>query len=500
MFRSVFTKYITVFMLIIIISFLIQISIISTLIGSYSDTSRELALTKAADAVSSYLISATESTRFNTIEKYINNFQVTIKRNIHMMFVYRGDLSVIITDFDGMVLFSSGDGVPNIPDSYIDYDSPGTIIEKTYVSKEIMDSVFAGNCTFDKESAEGIFSNTKYFYGKPVYSDEPNMQCVVFACSSDAGMDELLESLINTSIMSSLWIMLAALIAVYFISERIVSPLKNMSHAAKSFAAGNFDVRVPVVGHDEVTELAIAFNNMANSLSNLEEMRSSFLANVSHDLRTPMTTISGFIDSILDGAISEAQHKHYLGIISVEVKRLSRLVNSLLDISKIQAGERKFTKTNFDICEMARQIIISMEKRIDEKKLDVIFDLQKDNMYVNADHDAIYQILYNICDNGVKFSRESGEYRISIQNQNKKIVVSVYNEGEGIPKEDLPFVFERFYKSDKSRGLDKTGIGLGLYIAKTIVDAHGEQIEAESEFGKYCEFKFTLEPAANPHA
>lgn len=486
-------------MLIIIISFIIQITIISTLIGGYSNTSREVSLTKAADAVASYFQSGTANTRFNTIEKYINSFTLTIQRNIHMMFAYKGDLSVIITDYSGKVIFSIGDGVPEIPDPDEEYDIMDDGSDSIYISEDIMSQVRETSYMFTPEDAEGIFSHAKYVYGRPVPHDDPDMRCIVFACSTDSGMDELLESLINTSIMSSLWIMLAALIAVYFISERIISPLKNMSYAAKSFSAGNFDVRVPVVGHDEVTELAIAFNNMANSLSNLEEMRSSFLANVSHDLRTPMTTISGFIDSIIDGAIPEEQHKHYLGIISVEVKRLSRLVNSLLDISKIQAGERKFNRTNFDICEMARQILISMEKRIDEKNLDVEFDAQNDNMYVNADHDAIYQILYNICDNGVKFASDGGKYRISIYNAGKKTKVSVYNEGEGLAKEDLPFVFERFYKSDKSRGLDKTGAGLGLYIAKTIVDAHGEHIEAESEYGKYCEFTFTLEPVVNSH-
>lgn len=177
-----------------------------------------------------------------------------------------------------------------------------------------------------------------------------------------------------------------------FLSDRVIGPIKSMRNAAKSFAAGNFDVRVPVVGHDEVAELASAFNNMANSLAHLEEMRNTFLENVSHDLRTPMTTISGFIDSILDGAIPPSQEKYYLNIISNEVKRLSRLVSTLLDITRMQAGERKFTKTAFDICEMARQILISMESHINDKKLIVEFNCDYENMYVNADRDAIHQI------------------------------------------------------------------------------------------------------------
>jgi len=219
---------------------------------------------------------------------------------------------------------------------------------------------------------------------------------------------------------------------------------------------------------------------------------------VSHDLRTPMTTISGFIDGILDGAIPPEKHNYYLEVIASEVRRLSRLVNKLLDITKIQAGERKFNMAPFDICEQAREIIISSEQRLEDKKLDVQFNADRDNMYVNADRDAIHQILYNLCDNGIKFAREGGVYEISIRESGNKVVVSVYNEGDGIPETDLPYVFDRFYKSDKSRGLDKTGVGLGLYIARTIIEAHKEKIWAESEYGKWCRFTFTLPKTSAP--
>jgi len=208
-----------------------------------------------------------------------------------------------------------------------------------------------------------------------------------------------------------------------------------------------------------------------------------------------MTTISGFVDNIIDGIIPPEKEKYYLGIISSEVKRLSRLVSSLLDISRIQAGDRKFHKAPFDICEMARQILISFETKIDQKRLDVEFECDEDKMLAFADRDAIYQILYNICDNGVKFSREGGKYRITITSADQpkgKLKVSVFNEGQGIAPADLPYIFERFYKSDKSRGLDKTGVGLGMYISRTIIDAHDERIWVTSDYGENCEFSFTL--------
>jgi signal transduction histidine kinase len=235
---------------------------------------------------------------------------------------------------------------------------------------------------------------------------------------------------------------------------------------------------------------------MADSLENLENMRNTFMANVSHDLRTPMTTISGFIDNILVGAIPPEEQPYYLGIIKEEVRRLSRLVSSLLDISRLQAGDRKFNISSFDICETARLILISFEQMIDEKKLDVDFECDEERIFVKADKDAIYQVLYNVCDNAVKFSSIGGKYKISItlaeENKQKKVRVSVYNEGEGIPEEDLPFVFERFYKADKSRGMDKKGVGLGMFISKTIIEAHGESIFVESKKDEFCQFTFTL--------
>ncbi|MBR3423492.1 MAG: HAMP domain-containing histidine kinase, partial [Clostridia bacterium] len=278
----------------------------------------------------------------------------------------------------------------------------------------------------------------------------------------------------------------------------LVSPIREMSRAAKEYASGRFDARVTVKGNDEIAELGTAFNNMAASLSSNEEMRRLFLANVSHDLRTPMTTISGFIDGMLDGAIPEDQRDYYLGVVASETRRLSRLVSSLLSITQIQAGERKFVKKPFDVCETCREIIISSEQRINERDLSVSLDCKSDNMYVLADKDAVHQIIYNLVDNAIKYSTKGTEFVISIKEEDNKIQVSVFNYGEGISEDDLPHVFERFYKTDKSRGLDKSGSGLGLYIAKTICEAHGERIYAESKHGSWCKFTFTLEKCTKP--
>jgi signal transduction histidine kinase len=206
-----------------------------------------------------------------------------------------------------------------------------------------------------------------------------------------------------------------------------------------------------------------------------------------------MTTISGFIDGINSGAIPPEKHEYYLGVISAEVHRLSRLVSQLLDISRLESGDRKFNFEDFDVAEVGRLILISFEQKIEDKKLDVEFDSENDEMPVVADKDAVYQVLYNLCHNAIKFSKEGGKFSIKISRFGVgKIRISVFDEGQSIPQDDIPMIFERFYKSDKSRGLDKSGVGLGLYICKTIKDAHEEEIHVESNENVGTEFWFTL--------
>ena len=314
----------------------------------------------------------------------------------------------------------------------------------------------------------------------------------LIVCYSAGSPNNLAIGTVKTIILASLWVMIASFVVIYFITEKIVAPIKQMTYATRNFAKGKFDVKTPVVGEDEIAELAVAFNSMADALANYEYMRSSFLANVSHDLRTPMTSIAGFIDGILEGAIPPEKQPYYLEIIGQEVKRLSRLVNTLLDISRMESGNRKFEKKPFDVCEMARIILLSFESKIDAKRLDVEFDAEEDRLMVFSDQDAINQVLYNICDNAVKFSKEGGKFQIKIKETFNKVIIKIYNEGEGIPNEDLPYVFDRFYKSDRSRGLDKTGVGLGLYICKTIMDNLEEDISVEGIYGQYCEFTIKL--------
>ena len=489
MFKSIFAKYLTTFMLILIVSIIISTSIITSLVNTYDGNNKNRVLENVTEGVVNIVVREYSGSDSDSFKRYVNEYSERIVTLLDAMASNLDDIVVFITDENGKVELVGGS---EYSETYADSDGHSLSVELA-IPGDVFAFVLGGETVKRNDDLDGFFGEKHRTYITPILTDEGKTVGAVMASTMRNDMDELLERMIKTIVISTLWLMLAALIAVYFMTERLVSPLRAMSRASKEFARGQFDVRVPVHGDDEVAQLAEAFNNMAGSLQRSEETRRLFLANVSHDLRTPMTTISGFIDSIISGAIPEEQIPHYLNVISSEVRRLSRLVTSLLDITKIQAGERTFAKTPFDICEMAREIIISSEQRLEEKHLDVQFDADYDNMFVNADRDAIHQVLYNLCDNAIKFSKEGGQYILSIKDiSSSKTEISIYNEGDGISPEDLPLVFDRFYKSDRSRGLDKTGVGLGLYISRTIIEAHGEKISVDSKYGEWCRFRFTL--------
>jgi len=475
-------------MCIIFLCIFLLASIIASIINTYGIGQRQDSLSFATESLADFITEDYKSYDGTVFTDYLYMAENDIRSVMNLLSGNIGNVLVFVTSNNGVVTVSGG--------------STGIILETEVVFKDDAHYVIPEDTLFtlkkygsfsDNSDLDGFFLEKNIISARSIYTVDGSYLGAVFVTTTDNGVDSLMNAMTKTIIISGVWICLAALVGTYFISERFVAPIKQMRDAAKQFSDGHFDVRITVTGNDEVAELADAFNSMAQSLAELEDMRRSFLANVSHELRTPMTSIVGFVDSILDGAIPPEKHAHYLGVISEEVKRLSRLVTSLLDISRMQAGEKKFNMQTFDVCETARQVLISFEQRIDAKRLDVFFDCDDDNMFVYADPDAIYQTVYNLCENGIKFAKEGGRYGISIKNiAPKKVEVSVFDEGMGIKENELKYVFDRFYKTDKSRGLDKTGVGLGLYIVRTIIEAHGETIHAESEYGSWCKFVFTL--------
>ena len=280
------------------------------------------------------------------------------------------------------------------------------------------------------------------------------------------------------------------MLAIFF-TTRLTTPLRRISEAARKFGGGDFSVRVPVDGDDEVAQLAVTFNNMARNLETIDSSRASFMGNIAHELRTPMTSIKGFIDGMLDGTIPDDMRQHYLGLVSQEVGRLTRLIQNMLDISKLEAGEYRVNAQSYDVWESLTGVVFSAEQRVEDQGVE-IQGLAPQKTMVYADPDLVYQVVYNLFDNALKFTPKGGYIRFSVQKAGGFVTVSVENSGQGISAEALPFVFERFYKEDKSRGLNTKGSGLGLHICKVLIGLSGGKIWAESEEGRFCRFSFTL--------
>ena len=301
------------------------------------------------------------------------------------------------------------------------------------------------------------------------------------------------ETILPLFFFISLIVLCLALIFSYASSKYFAKPLRDMADAARRFGRGELNVRVePTDSTDEIGELTEAFNSMADSLEQSETKRREFIANVSHELKTPMTTISGFADGILDGTIPPESEKKYLQIISSETKRLARLVRSMLELSRLQAKDRAtLLKNSFDISEQLRLTLITFADKIDQKHLEVVFNVPEEAIKVLGDVDAITQVIYNLLDNAIKFSRENSPLTISLWKDSKKAYVSIRNCGSTIPEAEIPLLFDRFHKSDRSRSQDRDGVGLGLYIVKTIVLAHGEDVYVTSQDGK-TEFTFSM--------
>ena len=340
-----------------------------------------------------------------------------------------------------------------------------------------------------------LYEQTRYVVATPITDFVTGQNLGIVIASTPVGSTAAIMTRIsNIFMVVSLLVVLIAVIAVVILVRRQSAPLHQMAQVARSFGHGDLDARVKLSKDypEEVEELALAFNNMAQELQKSEYQRKEFVANVSHELKTPMTTISGYVDGILDGTIPDNRRTYYLQIVSDETKRLSRLVRSMLDISRMQDGnvpEEK--KMHFDLEETLGQVLITFEKKITDKNLNVDVDMPAYPVYTHACEDYVMQVIYNLIDNAVKFCPTGGTLGIKIEQGGGKVYVTVSNDGETIPPSELPLVFDRFHKIDKSRTQNRDGWGLGLYIVKTLVSSHGENISVTSRDGKTA-FTFTM--------
>ena len=387
-----------------------------------------------------------------------------------------------MTDVDFLICGTDGD---------ILLTTDASLVSRSlHLPEDVIRQVFSGN-KYAKQTTLGVIYEKKHFVvAVPVTAG--GFYCgIVLAVTSAGRLMAMWKAFFAVFIMTSIVVLLLAFALSAWVSMRQSRPIREMAAATHLFAQGNFDVRMHDYDAGEIGELAASFNSMADSLQETERQRRDFIANISHELKTPMTTIAGYTDGILDGTIPPENQEHYLRIISDESRRLSRLVRRMLEVSRLQSREVLRERAPFDVCESMRRALISMEKKITDRGLDVQVEIPDEAVTVLGDNDLITQVIYNLLENASKFAREGSALYIGLATLNGKAVVTVRNEGSTIPSEELPFLFERFHKSDKSRSEDKDGVGLGLYIVKTIIDQHKEQIAVSSEDG-ITTFAFTL--------
>ncbi|MCL1896968.1 MAG: HAMP domain-containing histidine kinase [Clostridiales bacterium] len=429
-----------------------------------------LALSTAFVVGSSRILSAQQYTKMHTAAQQVQAYlapRVTLQqgrlmfteelRNVLPLMADLGDMHIRVCNTDGTVVLDSG--------------TSGLRTAMT-ISVPLVINVL---------SLSGASEMT---VGHVLVSSYPNSQ--------------LMREFFRSSALMSVIIVLLSGVTAYFSARRQTKPLRQMAACARSFERGDFSARADVeeLQDGEVHDLAQAFNGMAETLRRGEELRRGFIANISHELKTPMTTISGFIGGVLDGTVPEEKRAETLQIVQGEVMRLSRLVESTASLSRLQTGQLELHPRPFDAAELSLRILLGFEQRIEEKGLAVNPDLPE-TLYVHADPDSVTQVLTNLLDNAVKFSEPGGELGLSIRLSAGKVRVSVANQGPTIPPEDLPYVFDRFYKADRSRSRDKTGLGLGLFLVRSILNAHNESISVTSEGGR-TEFSFTLTESREP--
>lgn len=390
------------------------------------------------------------------------------------------DADIFIVDNKGECLFCTEDD--------------GCIHDTSTLPSYVMAATAQGEF-FESGTLDGYYPDGRYTAGVPIITETNDGESIIAFCYASTPatfVSGLPVTFLKIFFTAAAVMLVIIIIFVAVMSYSMSRPLKQMSSAAKKFAVGDFSARVKVNSEDEIGELANAFNYMADSLASGESMRRSFISNVSHELKTPMTTIAGFIDGMLDGTIPPERQPHYMRIVSNEVKRLSRLVTSMLSLSRIDRGELKVSPQRFDLFSMIITILATFEQRIIARKLHITGLEDFRSITVNADPDLMYQVVYNLIENAVKFTNEGGYINFGVEETRYDISIKITNSGAGIAPEDIRFVFDRFYKTDKSRSMDKKGMGLGLFIAKTIMRLHGGDIFVESKVNEYTRFTFRL--------
>lgn len=452
----------------VLISFLILSLLFSAVLLTYVIRDRRNTLESTAAVVADVAAAVKQVSDLDDWELNLQAASISRATGLH----------IFICDENGQVVVCS--------DALVTCRHIGTVL-----TKQLLQEIGSNGSFRQFTDLSGFYEERRYVAAVPIETRDGGVAGYVFSATKTGVIWRLWRGFTLMLLVTSGLALLIAIPISVVSSRRESAPLKEMAAAARQFARGDMSVRVSSRGRtDELGELCEAFNQMADALETSESRRKEFISSVSHELKTPMTTISGFADGLLDGTIPMDSAPKYLSIIASETKRLSRLVRQMLDISRMEE-KADVRLSSFDAAESLRLSITNLYAKMDEKHLLLHPEIPEDPVVVRGSGDDVARVIYNILDNAVKFAHPETQLDVSLFKQGAKAYISITDRGETIPQEELPAIFDRFHKSDRSRSLDRDGVGLGLYIVKTILDQLGEDIWVRSRDGE-TEFRFSL--------
>lgn len=466
---SIFKKQFVVYLGTLFISFLFTGAVLTGAFGSYFTEQKKQMLVEQGEKISNVFKQAYYWGGLYDKDKLNNEIQILDEYL---------DASFIYVDTDFSVLMISNDIDPKWLGQSLPLYEVKSVIEK-------------GEIVETQGHMGEIFEKPVITVGYPVIIEDKTTGAI-FMNSPMTELEMTMEGAYKIIASTMLVFFFVGFVIVYFSSKKISKPLMEINNAAKVISSGDFEKRIVVSGKDEVAQLAQSFNDMAESLYEQERRRREFISNISHDLRSPLTSMHGFLQAIIDGTIPDEKKEHYLNIVLDETERLATLANNIININKLDDDGDELKPSAFNLNELITKTVYSFETRAINKNLNLKIVFATNETYVYADYEKIQRVIYNLLDNAIKFTDLGGEITITTTIKDKKVYVSVKDNGRGISKKSQKRIFDRFYKADVSRGEDKKGSGLGLSIVKHFIRAHGETITLNSDPGKGCEFIFTL--------
>lgn len=388
------------------------------------------------------------------------------------------DASIWIVNPSGLVILDSG--------SQPDIENPTTIPN--------FSPTITGSSFYTVGNFFGMFDEDMISAFAPITSNY-KVKGYVIIHTPITELEASCNSLLNISYITLVILFLLSLIILLFFTEMVYLPLRKITHATEQYAVGNFRYEFQVDSEDEIGYLAASLAYMASEVAKSEDNQKRLVANISHDFRSPLTSMRGYLEAMLDGTIPAELHEKYIGVVLNETDRLTKLTNSLLTLNNLNTKGMILNRTDFDINQIIKNTAASFEGTCRNKLITIELVLTGDEMPVNADMVKIQQVLYNLVDNAIKFSHKNSSIKIETIERSNKLLISVKDSGIGIPADSIKLIWNRFYKTDLSRGKDKKGTGLGLSITKEIIQSHNENINVISTEGIGTEFIFTLEKA-----